>query len=90
MNIVKAITSCYEQSHDSDHMNCTNYKRIIWERYADNNGIMITYPYYIGDPMYEDDQCTDNKILYDPRIKSVSSYISFQYVCESILNLKPL
>ena len=74
MSIAKIFTNHYEQSHDS---NCTKYTRIIWEYYTDNNGIMITYPYYRGNPiaMYEHDQCTDNKILYDPRIKPVSSYI---------------
>ena len=36
---------------------------------------MITYPCYDDDPVYEDDQCTVNKILYDPRIKPVSIYI---------------
>ena len=91
MNVAKIIISWYEQSNDSDCTKCTNYtNKIIWKYYADNNGIMITYPYYIGNPMYEDDQCTDNKILYDPRIKPVSSYISFLYVCKGFLNFKPL
>ena len=35
--------------------------------------MIITYPCYDDDPMYEDDQCTVNKILYDPRIKPVSN-----------------
>ena len=35
--------------------------------------MMITYPCYDGDPVYEDDQCTVNKILCDPRIKPVSN-----------------
>ena len=91
MNIAKIIISYYEQSHDSDCTNCTNYtKKIIWKYYADENGTMITYPYYSGDPMYEDDHCSDNKILHDPRIKPVSSYISFLYVCKKGLNFKPL
>ena len=34
--------------------------------------MMITYSCYDDDPVYEDDQCTVNKILYDPRIKPVS------------------
>ena len=75
MNVAKIIINCYEQSHASDCTNCTNCTscaRIIWEYHADKNGIMITYPYYRDDPMFEDDQCTDNKILYDPRIKPVS------------------
>ena len=38
--------------------------------------MMITYPCYDDDPVYEDDQCTVNKILYDPRIKPVSDYLS--------------
>ena len=37
--------------------------------------------------MYENDQCTVNKILYDPRIKLVSEYVSVLYVCKSIFNL---
>ena len=37
--------------------------------------MIITYPCYDDDPMYEDDQCTVNKILYDPRIKPVSALI---------------
>jgi len=52
--------------------NCTN---IIWHYYADYSGTMITFPYYnnsIIDPMYEDDQCKDSSILYEPRIKPVS------------------
>ena len=36
---------------------------------------MITYPCYDDNPVYEDDQYTVNKILYDPRIKPVSIYI---------------
>ena len=44
--------------------------------YADHNGMMITYPCYDDDPVYEDDQCTVNKILYDPRIKPVSNHFS--------------
>ena len=69
MNITKSIACNYEQSHGS---NCTNFTRDFWKYYADNSGIMITYPYYRGDPVYEHDQCTNNKILYDPRIKPVS------------------
>ena len=38
--------------------------------------MMITYPCYDDDPVYEDDQCTVNKILYDPRIKPVSNHFS--------------
>ena len=38
--------------------------------------MMITYPCYDDDPVYEDDQCTVNKILYDPRIKPVSDHFS--------------
>ena len=38
--------------------------------------MMITYPCYDDDPVYEDDQCTANKILYDPRIKPVSDHFS--------------
>ena len=38
--------------------------------------MMITYPCYDDDPVYEDDQCTVNKILYDPRIKQVSNHLS--------------
>ena len=39
---------------------------------------MITYPCYDDDPVYEDDQCTVNKILYDPRVKPVSKL--FEYI----------
>ena len=35
--------------------------------------MMITYPCYDDDPVYEDDQCTVNKILCDPRIRPVSN-----------------
>ena len=73
MDIAKNITNYNEQSHVSDCTNCTNCTRVFWEYYADENGTMITYPCNRGDPMYEDDQCTDNKILYDPRIKPVST-----------------
>ena len=69
LNITQILTKHCEQL-TSD---CTN---ITWHYYADHNGIMITYPYYIinssVDPMYENDQCTVNKMLYDPRIKPVS------------------
>ena len=38
---------------------------------------MITYPCYVtttdNDCADEDDQCTEKRVLYDPRIKSVSS-----------------
>ena len=42
--------------------------------------MMITYPCYDDDPVYEDDQCTVNKILYDPRIKPVSNHLSMSTV----------
>ena len=42
---------------------------------------MITYPCYDDDPVYEDDQCTVNKILYDPRIKPVSNHFSIIFTC---------
>ena len=83
MNIAKCITSNSEQSYDGNCTNCINFTTVF---YADNNGTMITYPYYIGDPMYENDQCTDYKILYDPRIKPVSKYVNMLYVCRRILN----
>ena len=72
MDIVKSFTNYSEQSHVIDCTNCTNGTRVLWEYYVDENGTMIAYPYNRGDPMYEDDQCTNYKILYDPRIKPVS------------------
>ena len=54
----------------------SNYTNLTWLYYADDSGTMITYPYYNtttdNDSTYEDDQCTEKRRLYDPRIKSVS------------------
>ena len=63
---------------------CTNITRYY---YADHNGMMITYPCYDDDPVYEDDQCTVNKILYDPRIKPVSDHLSKIIACINLLLL---
>ena len=42
---------------------------------------MITYPCYDDDPVYEDDQCSVNRMLYDPRIKPVSDHLSAIFMC---------
>ena len=71
VNIAKKLANyCEQLSND-----CNNMTRLY---YADHHGIMITYPYYVmNDSTYEHDQCTDKKILYDPRIKPVSMQLIF-------------
>jgi len=69
MNIMQSLANNHCEQLTS---NCTN---ITLRYYADYSGTMITFPYYtnnITDPMYENDQCKESSILYDPRIKPVS------------------
>ena len=71
--IVRSFANHWEQLTND----CTNITRYY---YADHNGIMITYPCYDDDPVYEDDPCTVNKILCDPRIKPVSNHLSTIFI----------
>ena len=66
MNILRSLVNYCELSTDD----CINTTRC---HYADHNGVMITYPYYINDNI--NCEC-ENKIIYDPRIQPVSDLIS--------------
>ena len=71
--LINTIVQSFANQWEKRLSDCTNITRYY---YADHNGMMITYPCYDNDPVYEDDQCTVNKILYDPRIKPVSDHCS--------------
>ena len=50
---------------------------------------MITYPYYDAttdndSTYYEGDQYTEKRILYDPRIKSVSLGVADYLICSQL------